>query len=558
MHMSIGQRILSGFALVIVFTAGLGMYQLANLGTVRDVAQRVIDADFESMRLLRQAVVHRTQMSVYRERMTSLYFMNKNGFGRGDPGVAAQQWELARQRVLEILDELSSHAEREMEAAASPGRAEAYRRLLENTAAKIDATADVTTVVRKQVELLSTDRVADVVTQIDVLDKLRDNFSDLQDESESIALQLAAESIGRIDSLYDRVKALSMSAIGVVVLAALALAWSIHRSISRPLTDFMSFVERVGRGDLTQKTANVSRDELGKLGAMLNGMVDGLAEVAQQSRAATGQLNSAAAELQASAKQQASSTSEQSAAIQQVTSTLSEIAQSGLQISARAKEVAAAAESTSQTGKNGIEAATETTRSINGISEQAEAVASNIVALTETAQSIGEIIANVNDIAERSDLLALNAAIEAAAAGEHGQSFSVVAEEMKNLANQAKEATKQVGQLLGDIQKRVGTSVMQTEEAVKRVESGRVQVEKTEETIRNLVASVEESIATFQQIVAATNQQQIGIGQVTQSVQNIRQASEQMTLGIRDLEQSSVNFTALSAQLKQSVERYVV
>src|SRR3546814_20065305 len=83
------------------------------------------------------------------------------------------------------------------------------------------------------------------------------------------------------------------------------------------------------------------------------------------------------------------------------------------------------------------------------------------------------IITTVNDIAERSSLLALNAAIEAAAAGEHGLSFAVVADEMKNLASQAKEATVEVRSILGDIQRGIGTAVMQTEEAVKRVESGR-------------------------------------------------------------------------------------
>jgi methyl-accepting chemotaxis protein len=97
------------------------------------------------------------------------------------------------------------------------------------------------------------------------------------------------------------------------------------------------------------------------------------------------------------------------------------------------------------------------------------------VALSEKTQAIGEIISTVNDLAEQSHLLALNAAIKAAAAGEQGLSFSVIAGEVKNLADQSREATIQVRVILGDIQKGINRSVMLTEEAVKRVESGKRQ-----------------------------------------------------------------------------------
>ena len=82
-----------------------------------------------------------------------------------------------------------------------------------------------------------------------------------------------------------------------------------------------------------------------------------------------------------------------------------------------------------------------------------QAVAGNIVALSEKTQAIGDIITTVNDISERTHLLALNAAIEAAAAGESGRSFAVVASEMKLLADQAKAATGQVRTILGEIQR---------------------------------------------------------------------------------------------------------
>src|SRR3546814_11433858 len=90
---------------------------------------------------------------------------------------------------------------------------------------------------------------------------------------------------------------------------------------------------------------------------------------------------------------------------------------------------------------------------------------------------------------------------------------------MKSLANQAKESTSRVRGLLGDIQQRIGASVMQAEEAVKRAEAGQRRTSETERTIRALVDRVDESVATFQQIVAATNKQEIGAEQVAHAIQ---------------------------------------
>ena len=171
------------------------------------------------------------------------------------------------------------------------------------------------------------------------------------------------------------------------------------------------------------------------------------------------------------------------------------------------------------------------------------------MALSEKTQAVGEIISTVNDISERTHLLALNAAIEAAAAGENGRSFAVVASEMKVLADQAKDATLQVRSILGDIQRGINSSVMLTEEAVKRVTAGKERTDTTQATITEISSRVQESVQTFQQIVASTNQQQLGIEQVTGALQNIRQASQQTAAGTRQLETAAANLSNLSQQL---------
>lgn len=343
-------------------------------------------------------------------------------------------------------------------------------------------------------------------------------------------------------------------------LAALTLVGIIgvvvQRSITRPLGSFMQFVQRVGEGDLTQQSSISSNDELGDMGRALDLMVVGLKDVASQARFATENLSSASAEILASTQQQAASTGEQAAAVQQTTTTMEEVTQSGSQISERAKQVAATSESTATASQAGLQAMENTARTMEGIREQAEAVAENVVSLSEKTQAIGEIIATVNDLAEQSHLLALNAAIEAAAAGEHGRSFSVIASEVKNLADQSREATVQVRGILGDIQKGITSSVMLTEEAVKRVDAGKQQADVAKRTIRTMADSIEQSVQAFQQIVAGSNQQQIGFAQVVQAVRDIGQASQQTAAGTQQLEKSALNLTALSQQLQKAVERY--
>ena len=344
------------------------------------------------------------------------------------------------------------------------------------------------------------------------------------------------------------------SILGFVSVALIGFV--IHRSIVTPLAEFQEFVSAVGSGDLTQKSAREGDDELGRLARSLNQMVTGLRDVASQTRAAIENLNSAAVEILASAKQQAAGTGEQAAACQETNATIQEVSQSSLQIADWAKQVAASSDAASRSADSGVDAVQKTKQIVEGIREQSEVVAGNVLALSEKTQQAGDIISTVNDIAEQSHLLALNAAIEAAAAGDHGRSFSVVAGEIKNLADQSKEATIQVRSILGAMQKGINTSVMLTEEAVKRVEMGKEQADVAASTIKELAAGVALSFQAFQQIVAGTNQQQIGFESVTKAVKDIGQASEQTAASTRQLERAAADLTVLGQQLRKTVDRY--
>jgi len=347
-------------------------------------------------------------------------------------------------------------------------------------------------------------------------------------------------------------------AIAAVVIAG-AIAAGLSRRIVASIQAVAGGARQVADGDLAGADVTVrAQDEIAELASAFNQMRASLKDMTGQVRQATENVNSTAAEILASTQQQAAASKEQAATIQEITSTLEEINQSGGQIGERARQVSASVEASASATQRGIKATQDTSQTMEAIRDQVEEVAENVVSLSERTQTIGELIATVSEIAEQSNLLALNASIEAASAGEQGGRFSVVAHEMKNLADRAKDCTVQVRTILGEIQKGINTSVMLTEEAVKRVDGGKQQAHSTEDTIREVTETNDTSIQAFQQIVAGANQQQIGVAQVTQGMQDIRQAVKQTAASTSQLEKAAANMNALSQQLQRVVARYRV
>ena len=556
MRLRIGVRILIGFGIVVGLTTGLGWYGLETLSQLTGRAGEVTDNDFVFLALLQEVSESQQSMRTVAAKAMILPLFRKERLTTEDPQRSQQQWRESHARTTELLGQAQNVAHESERATPSRQRASQYRRIgqiVEETAAALqELSADN----ELQFGLINRGEWEQIAARAARQDQLRQAF-----DGKVVALRQAMReqvAIGKAETaeLYDSARTSTLLALAAAVMLGVLSSVVIQRSITVPLRTFMKFVGRIGQGDLTGQALTGRRDELGDLATSLNAMVDGLRDVASQTRQASENLNAATAEILASTQQQAASTTEQATAVQQTTATMAEISQAGAQISERAKQVAAAAEATSATGNSGLQAVQNTTGTMEAIREQAEAVAENVLTLSEKTQSIGDIIATVNDVAEQSHLLALNAAIEASAAGEHGRRFSVVASEIKNLADQSKEATVQVRSILGEIQKGINTSVMLTEEAVKRSETGKQHADIADRTIRQLTDSIQQSVQAFQQIMAGSNQQQIGFDQVAQAVRSISQASEQTAGSTKQLEQAAANVNALAQQLSKAVERY--
>jgi methyl-accepting chemotaxis protein len=326
---------------------------------------------------------------------------------------------------------------------------------------------------------------------------------------------------------------------------------------------YVDYMAEVGRGNLvarvlldSDKEGHGAGDPLIVLGHNLNEATASIQRMIAQLRDAANNVSSAAAQILATTKQQAAMASEQAAAVDQTSSTVEEVRQTAGQSADRARLVSKTAQESTDVAEQGLRAVQDTVEGMRGVKEQVGTIAETILILSEQTQQIGEIIATVSDIADRSNLLALNATIEAARAGEAGKGFAVVADEVRSLAEQSRQATAQVRDILGEIQRAANAAVMVTEEGTKRAEKGVEMAQTTGGAIRTIVEHIRMSAQAAQQIAVSAGQQQAGMDQIAAAMDSISQASSQTEAGTRQVERASQNLNALASQLIAIVEQY--
>lgn len=319
----------------------------------------------------------------------------------------------------------------------------------------------------------------------------------------------------------------------------------------------MAAVSRqVAEGDLTVSVQPVSdRDILGKA---YGDMLENLCRINQEISNGVSVLASSASEILASTTQIATGMVETATSVSETTATVEEVKQTAQLSADKSRSVSENAQKATLIADQGNAAVLETMAGINHIKELMESVAESVVVLSEQTQAIGEIITVVNDLAQQSNLLAVNAAIEASKAGEQGKGFGVVAQEIKSLADQSKQATEQVRVILGDIQKATGKSVLAAEQVSKAVESGVKQAAESGKSIRILAESIGESSQAAAQIAASSQQQLAGMEQVAMAMESIKQAAQQNVAGTKQVERAAHTLNELGQKLKEIVARFKI
>ncbi len=341
---------------------------------------------------------------------------------------------------------------------------------------------------------------------------------------------------------------------GIIVIPLLALLGGLglgvivhrmsNRSVDRVLQEYMSILEQVAQGDLSQRLpppqgiSGTDQRMVSQLAGTVNQMLDRLQGVMVEITNTLNRLDTDTQAILDATSRQITMANEQDAVVTETTATVNEVRATVTETAERAQSVAETAQVSVDISRTGTDAVSETISGMDLIRRRVEDIADNILVLSEHTQQIGEIIAAVNNLADQSRMLALNASVEAARAGEEGKGFAVVAMEVRNLADQNRDATVQVREILGEIQRATNAAVMVTEEGSKGVDEGQQLVNKAGESIRDLANAIEEAALAAMQIAASTRQQTVGMDQLTSAMRTIKHATTETVSSTMQVEAS--------------------
>lgn len=308
-------------------------------------------------------------------------------------------------------------------------------------------------------------------------------------------------------------------------------------------------------GDLTTN-ATVTEDITGAIADSINFTIDELRGLVSGINRATEKVTNTTLQAQAISEELLAAAQRQSQQIEETSAAILGISQSINEVSVSANQSAQVATQSLEAAAKGTKAVENSITGMNSIRENMQETSKRIKRLGESSQEIGEIVELISDITEQTNVLALNAAIQAAAAGEAGRGFSVVAEEVQRLAERSGQATKQIAAIVKTIQADTQDAVSAMETSTQGVVEGAKLSDAAGQAL-NEIGQVSRSLANLiENISTATDNQALATGKVAQAMQHIQQITEQTTAGTQQTASSIGELSALAADLKKSISGF--
>lgn len=375
-------------------------------------------------------------------------------------------------------------------------------------------------------------------------------------------------SMKKIDAAVTALRNDILFGMGMILLfSTVTIAFVVTRLV-RPLKELTVVADRIAAGHLNETIDIQSEDEIGKLASAFNKMTQVIvrnlrSEIEKSERLiesvkeAIQQLSSSASEIMAISAQQAAGANGQASAVQEATTTSEEIAVTARQVAENAILVESQAQQANAAGQVGRNEADNAMTGMGELKTKIESVAQAMLQLGEDSQKIGGIVDIIDEISDQTNLLALNAAIEAAGAGEAGKRFSIVANEVKRLAERTADATGQIKNLVDAIQKATNGTIMLTEEGSKGVDRASELVTRVAGALQEISRMVHETTAAAREIKFSTQQQTTASEQMAETIAEVRDVAAQVAVSTKETTQAIAELTALAERLKSLVAEEV-
>jgi twitching motility protein PilJ len=327
----------------------------------------------------------------------------------------------------------------------------------------------------------------------------------------------------------------------------------LQRQVIRLLDD----VEGAARGDLTVQ-AEVTADVLGAVADSFNLTIQNLREIVQQVKQAARMVNKGSADSESFARALSSDALRQAEELAVTLNSVQVMTDSIQRVAEAAREAEEVARIASGTALKGGEAVELTVAGILQIRETVAETTRKVKRLAESSQEISKIVALISQIASRTNLLALNASIEAARAGEAGRGFAIVADEVRQLADRAAKALKEIEQIVLQIQSETGLVMTAMEEGTQQVIEGTKRAEQAKRSLEDIVQVSNRIDALVRSIAADTVEQTETSRAVAQVMQSVELTAQETSQEAQRVSGALGNLVGVARDLLTSVERFRV
>ena len=351
---------------------------------------------------------------------------------------------------------------------------------------------------------------------------------------------------------------LGIAMLAAAVYAATLFSQQLIKSITEPLHAAVDATERIAAGDLTVKLENNSDDEIGQLITSLNMMAVNLGELVSKVQASGIQVTSSSTEIAATAKQQEATVSEQAATANQISTTATEISATTQELVETMDEVTGIAETTADSATNSQSALSSMEQTMHQMMEATSNISSKLSVLSEKAENINSVVTTITKVADQTNLLSLNAAIEAEKAGEYGIGFSVVATEIRRLADQTAVATWDIEQMVKEMQSAVSSGVMGMDKFSDEVRNGVDEVRHVGTQLADIIEQVQNLLPSFAAVHEGMQNQSLSAQQITESISQLSDGTHQTADSLRQSGSAITQLHTAARALQDGVSRFKV
>lgn len=329
-------------------------------------------------------------------------------------------------------------------------------------------------------------------------------------------------------------------------------------AITAPLVESNEVLNKIASGDLTIRMTGKYNGDLENIKNSINHMAESfnnalndVASAIQATASASSQISSSAEEMAAGAQEQSAQTAEVASAVDEMTKTIMDTTQNASAASETAKNAGSIA-------KEGGRVVGQTIEGMNRIASVVKQSAETVQQLGKSSDQIGEIVQVIDDIASQTNLLALNAAIEAARAGEQGRGFAVVADEVRKLAERTTKATKEIANMIKQIQKDTSDAVISMTSGTVEVEKGKELADEAGKSLSQIISGAEQVVDIVTQVAAASEEQSSAAEQISKNLESINHVTNESATGIQQIARASEDLNRLTINLQELISRFKI